>query len=110
MAKAAQQSPGIAEVYVDTAGWFDLDPDSCGDGLGDGYSADALRTVLDVTDEAIVPILPAPMCFDPTARTIRKLLEPRNIPYRVFINDWDPETVSTGCWKHRTSFADRDGR
>jgi chromosome partitioning protein len=29
------------------------------------------------------------MCFDPTARTIRKLLEPRNIPYRVFINDWD---------------------
>jgi chromosome partitioning protein len=82
--------PGIVEVYVDTAGWFDLDPDSSGDGLGDGYAADALRTVLDVTDEAIVPMLPAPMCFDPTARTIRKLLEPRNIPYRVFINDWDP--------------------
>lgn len=82
--------PGIAEVYVDTAGWFDLDPDTSGDGLGDGYSADALRTVLDVTSEAIVPVLPAPMCFDPTARTIRKLLEPRNIPYRVFINDWDP--------------------
>ncbi|MDO2361173.1 ParA family protein [Mycobacterium avium] len=82
--------PGIVEVYVDTAGWFDLDADSSRDGLGDGYSADALRTVLDVTAEAIVPVLPAPMCFDPTARTIRKLLEPRNIPYRVFINDWDP--------------------
>ena len=82
--------PNIAEVYVDTAGWFDLDPDSSVDGLGDGYSADALRTVLDITDEAIVPILPAPMCFDPTARTIRKLLEPRGIPYRVFVNDWDP--------------------
>ena len=82
--------PRILEVYVDTAGWFDLDPDCSGDGLGDGYTAHALRTVLDVTDEAIVPMLTAPMCFDPTARTIRKLLEPRNIPYRVFINDWDP--------------------
>lgn len=82
--------PGIAEVFVDTAGWFDLDPDTSGDGLGQGYSADALRTVLDVTDEALVPMLTAPMCFDPTARTIRKLLDPRQIPYRVFINDWDP--------------------
>ncbi len=82
--------PGIAEVYVDTAGWFDLDPDGAGDGLGDGYSAAALRTVLDVTDEALVPMLNEPLCFDPTARTIRKLLEPRNIPYRVFINNWDP--------------------
>ncbi|MFN6548380.1 ParA family protein [Mycolicibacterium nivoides] len=82
--------PGIEEVFVDTAGWFDLDPDTSGDGLGDAYSADALRTVLDVTDEALVPMLTAPMCFDPTARTIRKLLDPRRIPYRVFINDWDP--------------------
>lgn len=82
--------PGIAEVYVDTPGWFDLDPDGAGDGLGEGYSADALRTVLDVADEALVPMLTAPLCFDPTARTIAKLLEPRHIPYRVFINDWDP--------------------
>jgi chromosome partitioning protein len=35
-------------------------------------------------------MLTAPMCFDPTARTIRKILEPRGIPFRVFINDWDP--------------------
>lgn len=27
--------PGIVEVYVDTAGWFDLDADSSRDGLGD---------------------------------------------------------------------------
>jgi chromosome partitioning protein len=81
--------PGIDEVYVDTPGWFDLDPDGTGDGLGDGYSADALRTVLEVTSEALVPIITQPMCFDPTARTIRKLLEPRGIPYRVFISDWD---------------------
>lgn len=80
--------PGIAEVYVDTPGWFDLDPDGSGDGLGDGYAAAALRTVLDVTDEVLVPMLTQPMCFDPTARTIRKILEPRGLPYRVFINDW----------------------
>lgn len=79
---------GIDEVYVDTPGWFDLDPDGSGDGLGDGYAADALRTVLDVTDEVLVPMLTQPMCFDPTARTIRKILEPRGLPYRVFINDW----------------------
>lgn len=83
--------PTIAEVYVDTAGWFDLDPDgSGGDGLGSGHSADALRTVLDVTDEVLVPILTEPLCFDPTARTIRKILEPRQLPpYRVFINNHD---------------------
>ena len=82
--------PGIEEVYVDTPGWFDLDPDGSGDGLGEGYSADTLRAVLDVADEALVPMLAAPLCFDPTARTIRKLLEPRGLPYRVFINDFDP--------------------
>lgn len=92
--------PGIAEVYVDTAGWFDLAPDSSGDGLGDGYSAEALRAVLDVTDEALVPMLTAPMCFDPTARTISKILEPRRIPYRVFINDWDPR--DGGHWLEQT--------
>ena len=62
--------------------------DDVGDGLGDVYSAEALRVVLDVTDEVLVPMLTQPMCFDPTARTIRKILEPRGLPYRVFINDW----------------------
>ena len=81
--------PSIAEVYVDTAGWFDLDPDAAGDGLGNGHSAEALRTVLDVTDEVLVPILTEPLCFDPMARTIRKILEPRQLPYRVFINNHD---------------------
>lgn len=92
--------PGIQEVFVDTAGWFDLDPETSGDGLGDAYSADALRTVLEVTDEALIPMLTAPMCFDPTARTIRKLLDPRQIPYRVFINDWDPR--DGGFWLAQT--------
>lgn len=82
--------PAINQLFVDTPGWFDLDPDGGGDGLGDGHSADALRTVLDVSDEIIVPILTQPLSFDPTARTIRKLVEPRGKPFRVVINDWNP--------------------
>lgn len=81
--------PTIERLYVDTPGWFDVDPDGAADGLGIGYSADALRTVLDVSDEVIVPMLTEPLCFDPTARTIRKLLEPRGLPFTVVINNWD---------------------
>ena len=92
--------PSIDEVYVDTAGWFDLDPDGSGDGLGSGHSADALRTVLDVSDEVLVPILTEPLCFDPTARTIRKILEPRGLPYRVFINNHDSRDGS--YWLNET--------
>lgn len=82
--------PGIEEVYVDTPGWLDPDPDGGGDGLGDGYQADALRTVLGVADEAIVPMLTEPLCFDPAARTVEKLLRPRGVPYRIVISNWDP--------------------
>lgn len=80
---------GIDYVFVDTPGWFDVDPDGAADGLGIGYSADALRTVLDVSDEVIVPMMTEPLCFDPTARTIRKLLEPRGLPFTVVINNWN---------------------
>lgn len=81
--------PGIEYVFVDTPGWFDVDPDGAADGLGIGYSADALRTVLDVSDEVIVPMMTEPLCFDPTARTIRKLIEPRGLPFTVVINNWN---------------------
>lgn len=33
---------------------------------------------------------PEPLSFDPTARTIRKVLEPRGVSYVVVINNWDP--------------------
>ncbi|MBN3458396.1 ParA family protein [Mycobacterium sp. DSM 3803] len=91
--------PTIKQLYVDTPGWFDVDPDGAADGLGVGYSADALRTVLDVSDEVIVPMLTEPLCFDPTARTIRKLLEPRGLPFTVVINNWDAREKQ---WLHAT--------
>ncbi|TXH13610.1 MAG: ParA family protein [Gammaproteobacteria bacterium] len=81
--------PGIDYVFVDTPGWFDIDPDGTADGLGIGYSADALRTVLDISDHVIVPMMTEPLCFDPTARTIKMLLEPRGLPYTVVISNWN---------------------
>ena len=83
--------PGIQHVYVDTPGWIDLDAgDNGSDPLGRGPAADALRAVLDVADQVIVPIETEPLSFDPTARTITKVLEPRGIRYLVVINNWDP--------------------
>lgn len=83
--------PGISHVYVDTPGWIDLSgDDDTSDPLGRGPAADALRAVLDVADLVVVPMETEPLCFDPTARTIRKVIEPRGLPYIVVINNWDP--------------------
>ncbi|WP_431240928.1 ParA family protein (plasmid) [Mycolicibacterium aichiense] len=83
--------PGIEHVYVDTPGWIDMAPGEEGpDALGKGDSADALRAVLNVADQVIVPIEPEPLSFDPTARTIEKVIKPRGLRYLVVINNWDP--------------------
>jgi chromosome partitioning protein len=83
--------PGIRQVYVDTPGWIDLaGDDDTSDPLGRGPAAESLRAVLEVTDLVIVPLEPEPLSFDPTARTIRKVLEPHSLPYVVVINNWDP--------------------
>jgi chromosome partitioning protein len=83
--------PGIKHVYVDTPGWIDLEAGAnTGDPLGRGPAADALRAVLDVADQVIIPIETEPLSFDPTARTINKVVKPRGLPYTVVINNWDP--------------------
>jgi chromosome partitioning protein len=82
--------PNIKHVYVDTPGWIDLNAgDEDADPLGRGHAADALRAVLDVADRIIVPIMTEPLSFDPTARTINRVIKPRGIPYIVVINNWD---------------------
>lgn len=83
--------PGIEHVYVDTPGWIDLSGggDSA-DPLGRGPAAEVLRAVLDMADQVIVPIETEPLSFDPTARTINKVLKPRGLRYVVVINNWDP--------------------
>jgi chromosome partitioning protein len=83
--------PGIQHVYVDTPGWIDLDGGTdSSDPLGRGPAADVLRAVLDMADQVIVPIETEPLSFDPTARTISKVIEPRGLRYLVVINNWDP--------------------
>jgi chromosome partitioning protein len=102
---------GIKEVYVDTAGWYNPGRTTASgnsDGLGDAYTADVLRTVLDVTDLVIVPVIAEPLAFDPTARTIAQLLDPRAIPYLVLINNWDPRD-GTRWVKQTQSFAEAGG-
>ena len=88
---ALKDAPGIQHVYIDTPGWIDLDADNTGsDPLGRGPAADVLRAVLDMADLVIVPIETEPLSFDPTARTITKVIEPRGLRYIVVINNWDP--------------------
>ena len=89
--KKIKDLPGIKHVYVDTPGWIDLDSDDgSGDALGRGPAADVLRTVLAMADQVIVPIETEPLSFDPTARTINRVLRPRGIKHVVVINNWDP--------------------
>jgi chromosome partitioning protein len=38
----------------------------------------------------LVPILPEPLAYDPTARTIEQVISPRELPFRVVVNGWDP--------------------
>ncbi len=84
-----KQAVGLDYVFVDTPGWLDLSPgDGRSDGLGSGRAAEALRAVLDASDEVIVPITPEPLHLDPTVRTIEKLLIPRGIPFTVVVNAW----------------------
>jgi chromosome partitioning protein len=89
--KKLKELPGIEHVYVDTPGWIDLEVDGDrSDPLGKGPAADVLRAVLDMADQVIVPIETEPLSFDPTARTIKAVLEPRGLRYMVVINNWDP--------------------
>ncbi|NYV73496.1 ParA family protein [Streptomyces sp. UH6] len=49
-----------------------------------------LAAALDVADDVFVPLPPDPLAFDPTTRTIEKVIKPRGIPFKVVINNWDP--------------------
>lgn len=83
--------PGKAHIFVDTPGWIDLsNTDGSADPLGKGPGGDALRAVLDNANHVIVPIEPEPLSFDPTARTIAQVVQPRSLPFTVVINNWDP--------------------
>ncbi|CAM5605773.1 Putative plasmid partitioning protein ParA OS=Streptomyces rochei OX=1928 GN=pSLA2-S.16 PE=4 SV=1 [Streptomyces rochei] len=80
-------------IIVDTPGFMPLndedEDDESIDPLGDGTVGDSLRAVLDVADDAIVPLPAEGAAFRPTRTTIERVLIPRQLPYGVLIS-WDP--------------------
>jgi chromosome partitioning protein len=66
---------GKAYIFVDTPGSLEDEA--------------RLSAALDEADEVLVPMPPEPLAFDPTARTIDKVIAPRGLPFRVIVNNWD---------------------
>jgi chromosome partitioning protein len=67
---------GKAHIFVDTPGSLEDER--------------ILAAALDECDDVLVPMLPEPLAYDPTARTIEQVIGPRGIPFRVVVNGWDP--------------------
>lgn len=67
---------GYQHVFVDTPGSLQDEA--------------LLVEVLRQADDVIVPVEPEVLSFTPAARTIRALVQPLRVPYRVLINNWDP--------------------
>lgn len=96
-----KKSKKIKHAFIDTPGWMDLpedDLEEAGDPFGTSAAADAMRAVLTVADDIIVPIEPEPLGFIPTCDTIEQVVKPLGKPYWVVVNNWDP----------RDGTADRD--
>jgi chromosome partitioning protein len=51
---------------------------------------DVLATVLQTSDFVILPTEPSPLAFAPLIATIREIILPSNVPYRVVLNKIDP--------------------
>lgn len=67
-------------VFVDTPGSLE--------------AQDVLTTVLKEADFAILPTEPTPLALAPVVRTVRQLIEPTGLPYRVLLNKVDPRVPS----------------
>ncbi|WP_246107150.1 ParA family protein [Pseudonocardia kunmingensis] len=67
---------GKSHIFVDTPGSLEDER--------------ILVAALDECDDVLVPMLPEPLAYDPSARTIQQVIGPRGIPFRVVVNGWDP--------------------
>ncbi|MFJ2203491.1 ParA family protein [Streptomyces violaceusniger] len=81
-------------VFVDTPGWTpptlaELEQGANPFGENDKTAA-ILDAVFSQTDDAMVPTLCEPDCYEPTEFTIERVLRPRRIPYVVVVNKWLP--------------------
>ncbi|MDJ0345521.1 ParA family protein [Streptomyces sp. H10-C2] len=70
------ESKSYQHVFIDTPGTL--------------ADEQILLAALDIADDVLVPMITEALCFDPTARTIKKVIEPTGLPFHVVINAWDP--------------------
>jgi chromosome partitioning protein len=88
---ALKTDPEVRRILVDCPGFLDVKSNArTRDPLGDGAAANALRSILDVADRAIVPMTTEYLSREPTEYTIERVLKPRSIPFVVVVNLWDP--------------------
>ncbi|MEU9796698.1 hypothetical protein AB0E27_40210 [Streptomyces sparsogenes] len=67
---------GLQHVFIDTPGSL--------------QDENLLLEALKYPHDVLVPMPPEGLAFDPTARTIQKVIEPTGLPFRVVIDNWDP--------------------
>jgi len=65
-----------AHIFVDTPGSLE--------------NQQILEAVLEQADDVVVPIEPESLSFTPSTRSIRQVIEPARVPWRVLVNNWDP--------------------
>lgn len=63
-------------IFVDTAGFRGRNKE--------------VEQAAELADDAIVPMNPDGSSLDPTEQIVTGLLIPRQIPYKIVVNDWDP--------------------
>lgn len=83
-----------AHIFIDTPG-----------SLQDQAFLDA---ALELGGDAIIPIVPEPLAFEPTKRTIEKVIIPAGVRYKVVINSWDPRD-GTADLEDTQAFIDKMG-
>lgn len=76
VADVLKDSDQLRHVFIDTPGSL--------------QDENLLLEALKYAHDVIVPMPPEGLAFDPTARTISKVIEPTGLPFTVVINNWDP--------------------
>ncbi|MFI9081469.1 ParA family protein [Streptomyces sioyaensis] len=72
----APSAKGLQHVFIDTPGSL--------------QDENLLLEALKYAHDVIVPVPPEGLAFDPTARTIEKVIKPSGLPFKIVINNWDP--------------------
>jgi chromosome partitioning protein len=76
VADVLKEAATLQHVFIDTPGSL--------------QDENLLMEALKYAHDVIVPMPPEGLAFDPTARTIEKVIEPTGLPYKVVVNNWDP--------------------